>query len=118
MTWWEFGEHSGFAGGDLDVSRITCAFCNQDGNFERAHHLEKQNKGSGKQLNFDTLRCGNCGNFIMVFWSAAQYGGPGGIHDFKTLPWPRNTTRYPEYWPEDVGRHWLQARRSLEGKNW
>ena len=26
--------------------------------------------------------------------------------------------RFPDYWPADVGRFWLQARRSLEGNNW
>ena len=40
------------------------------------------------------------------------------MHDFKIVPWPRQTTRFPEHWPDDVGRYWLQARRSLETKNW
>ena len=34
------------------------------------------------------------------------------------MPWPRETTRFPEYWPPDIGRYWVQSRRSLEGKNW
>jgi hypothetical protein len=39
-------------------------------------------------------------------------------HDYKIVPWPRQTTKFPEHWPSDVGRYWLQAQRSLEGKNW
>src|SRR5262249_15876518 len=35
-----------------------------------------------------------------------------------TVPWAREITKFPEHWPEDIGRHWLQARRSLEGQNW
>jgi hypothetical protein len=54
----------------------------------------------------------------MIFWAAGSSGGRTGMHDFATLPYPRSTTKHPEHWPEDVGRHWLQARRNLEGKNW
>jgi Domain of unknown function (DUF4145) len=119
MSWWDFGEHTGYSGDDLALHQITCAFCNAEGNFERVHHQEKKHPTSRKILNFDTFKCGNCGNFIMVFWSAAEFAfGPHGIHDFKTLPWARETTRFPEHWPADVGRYWLQAMRSLEGKNW
>lgn len=119
MTWWDLGEHSGYSGNDLALYRITCAFCNEEGNFETIAHLDKKNKASGKVLNYDTLKCGNCGNLTFAFWSAARYsiGGPG-LHDVKTVPWPRQTTRYPEHWPNDIGRYWLQARRSLETKNW
>jgi hypothetical protein len=37
---------------------------------------------------------------------------------FTTITRCRATNRYPEHWPEDVGRNWLQAQRSLEGQNW
>ena len=30
----------------------------------------------------------------------------------------REITKFPEHWPDDVGRYWLQAKRSLEGQNW
>ena len=30
----------------------------------------------------------------------------------------RGRLRFPEHWPDDIGRYWMQARRSLEGKNW
>jgi Domain of unknown function (DUF4145) len=117
-TWWEFGEHSGFDGSDLVLFRIHCGFCTESGHFERMHHIEKTHPTTSKVLNYDTMKCANCGNLTMVFWSAATHSGSRGLHDFKTLPWPRETTHFPSHWPEEVGRFWLQARRSLEGKNW
>jgi hypothetical protein len=117
-TWWDFGEHSGFDGRDLALFRIDCGFCNESGHFERLHHIEKKHPSTGKVLNYDTMKCANCGNLTMVFWSAENSAGPRGLHDYKTLPWPRETTRFPSHWPADVGRYWLQARRSIEGKNW
>ena len=60
-------------------------------------------------------KCGNCGNFIMVFWSAANYGGGHGIHDFKTLPWPLKTTRFPEHWPAEFGLLHVVGRLPIVG---
>ena len=40
------------------------------------------------------------------------------MHDYRTVPWAREVTSFPDHWPKDVGRYWLQARRSLDGKNW
>jgi Domain of unknown function (DUF4145) len=117
-NWWEFGEHSGYEGNDLRLFRVACAFCNTKGNFERVHREQKKHGASRKILNFDTFKCGNCGNFIMIFWSASEFGSSHGMHDFYTVPWAREITTFPEHWPADVGRHWLQARRSLEGQNW
>ena len=34
------------------------------------------------------------------------------------LPWPLKLEKYPEHWPEAVGRYWLQAKRSLRDENW
>jgi hypothetical protein len=114
-SWWELGEDSGYQGDELALFRITCAFCLESGHFETAHHVEKKHPDGSKTLNYDTLRCTNCGNFTMVFWSGS---GSGSLHNFKTVPWPRETTRFPDYWPPDVGRYWLQAQRSLEASNW
>jgi hypothetical protein len=113
MSWWDFGESRGHTGVELSLYHITCGFCNEEGNFERVHRLKKENKATGKALHYEILKCGNCGNFTMVLWSAGR-----GLYDFLTLPWPRQTTGFPKHWPEDVGRHWVQAKRSLEGKNW
>jgi len=56
---------------------------------------------------------------MFAFWSAAQSGhGSGAMHDYRVLPWHQSTTRFPDHWPADVGNYWVEARRSLEGKNW
>jgi hypothetical protein len=34
------------------------------------------------------------------------------------LPWPLRIEKFPEHWPEDVGRFWLQAKRNLVDRNW
>jgi hypothetical protein len=117
VTWWELGEHTGYQGEKLATYQISCPFCPEKGNFKVVQHLEKRNS-AGKVLNYEVLQCENCGNLTMVFWSAAKHGGSLGIHDYKTLPWARGTTSYPKYWPDDVGRNWLEAQRSLEGQNW
>jgi hypothetical protein len=120
MSWWSFAEGRGYPGDKLDLHKITCGFCDESGNFETVHHEErKQPSNEKKVLNYDTMRCGNCGNLTMVFWSAAATSfGRNSHYDFKTLPWPRNTTKFPDHWPADIGRYWLQAQRSIEGKNW
>ena len=97
MSWWEFGEHSGYDGAELALHRIKCAFCGVEGNFECVHHEPKKNPATSKILNFDTFKCGNCGNFIMIFWSASGFGFSQQMHDFRTLPWPRETTKFPEH---------------------
>jgi hypothetical protein len=120
MSWWDLGEWSGYPGSDLALGHIVCGFCNEAGKFSTIHHEAKRNQ-AGKVLNYDTLQCDNCGNLTMVFWSASTQPSARrqhGNHDFRTIPWPRKTTKFPRNWPEDVGRYWLQARRSLEGKNW
>lgn len=112
-SWWDLGENVGYRGSELALYQIKCAFCLQDGHFETVHHVEKQRPDRrDKKLNYDTLRCTNCGNFMMVFWAGSR-----DTHDYRIVPWPRQTLRFPEYWPPEVGRFWLQAKRSLEGNN-
>ena len=52
----------------------------------------------------------------MALWSTGEYGKD--LYDFKVLPWPLRLETIPEHWPEDVGRYWLQAKRSLKDENW
>jgi hypothetical protein len=118
MSWWDFAENRGFPGDELALHRITCAFCHEDGNFSTIHHEQRKHAENDKVLNYDILKCGNCGNLMMAFWSASVMSIGHGMHDFKCVPWARRTTRFPEHWPPDVGRYWMQARRSLEGENW
>jgi hypothetical protein len=120
MSWWELGEWSGHHGEKLATYNIACAFCGEKGNFETVKHLERQKPGSAsKVLNYDTLKCGQCGNFMFAFWSASSSShGVRGMHDYMLLPWHRSTTGYPKHWPEDIGNYWREAKRSIEGKNW
>jgi hypothetical protein len=41
------------------------------------------------------------------------------MHDYYVLPWPlKKLNKYPDHWPEVVGRYWLQAKRNLRDENW
>jgi len=46
-SWWELGEWSGHTGNTMQVWRLTCPFCKEQGNFVLAHHAEKK-KGEFK----------------------------------------------------------------------
>lgn len=119
MNWWDLGEWSGTAGVDLAIYQIECAFCGENGSFETVQHLERKKPGNArKKLNYDTLQCGHCGNYMFAFWSAAEHGGGRGIHGCHLLPSYRQTTTYPDHWPAEVGNYWLEARRSIEGRSW
>ena len=52
----------------------------------------------------------------MVLWSASE--GRHETHQYKVLPWPLKWQKYPDYWPANVGRFWLQAKRNLSDENW
>ena len=112
-NWWSLGEGMGYRGEQLEVRRITCPFCLESGNFSRAFHAQKRNPSSRKALNFETLECANCKGYVMVLWAAGM-----GLYDFRVLPWPMKLDRFPEHWPAQVGRFWLQAKRNLSDENW
>jgi len=112
-SWWGFGDGSGFRGSSLEPWRVQCPFCNEKGNWTTAHHIEKKKGSSKKVLNYDTLLCGNCGNYSMVFWSAGDM-----LYSYRMLPWPLGEFKAPDHWPADVTRFWLQARTSLKNKNY
>jgi hypothetical protein len=117
-SWWQLGEGFGKMGEDLSVYQITCPFCMEQGNFDRAFHAEKKKPKTNKKLNFDTLMCGSCSGYVMVLWSASEHGYGGGLHDYRVLPWPLNYTTFPEEWPENIGRYWMQAKRNIRDENW
>jgi len=112
-TWWDLGEHSGYSGVELATYRIDCPFCDDRGHFETVASHKKVRPSDKKTLNYDTLKCTNCSNLIMVFWSAGDR-----IHDYKTVPWRIEITQAPTSWPAEVGRFWLQATRSIAASNW
>ncbi|SEH78578.1 protein of unknown function [Rhizobium tibeticum] len=115
MSWWEIGEGSGYSSynGDLRADLVECAFCGESGKFQFEGRLTRKN-AAGKVLHYDTLKCEQCGNLTSVFWGQ----GDSGLQGIHQVPWPRKTTKWPRHWPDDVGRYWLQARRSLEASNW
>jgi len=120
MSWWDLGEWTGYHGEKLATYQIACAFCGEEGNFETVHHLERKKPGNDRKvLNYDTLKCGHCGNLMFAFWSAASSSfGAHSVHQYHVLPWHRSTTSRPKHWPPDVGNYWVEARRSIEGENW
>ncbi|MBI4964881.1 MAG: DUF4145 domain-containing protein [Desulfomonile tiedjei] len=117
-SWWQLGERAGNSGGTLNVDNITCPFCMERGNFTQVFHAEKKKPNSYKRLNFDTIECGNCKGYVMVLWSATQHSLDHAYHEYRVLPWPLKLERYPEHWPEQIGRYWLQAKRNVRDENW
>ena len=117
-SWWQLGEGSGYRGEELALYQITCPFCMERGNFKTAFHIEKKKPNSEKKLNFDTLECGSCKGYVMVLWSASEHGYGRGVHDYHVLPWPLKIEKYPDHWPEAIGRYWLQAKRNIRDENW
>jgi hypothetical protein len=114
-SWWQLGEGIGERGHELALYKITCPFCIERGLFKLVFHAEKKKPNSAKRLHFDTYECESCKGYVMVLWSASEYGE---LHNYKVLPWPMKVDAYPEYWPESVGRFWLQATRNLKDENW
>lgn len=117
-SWWQLGEGSGQLGESLAIYKITCPFCLEKGKFKTVFHAEKKKPNSDKKLNFDTLECSNCKGYVMVLWSASEHSYGHGLYDYHVLPWPLKFENYPEHWPEDIGRYWLQAKRNILGENW
>lgn len=115
-SWWQLGEGYGISGRELAEYLIKCVFCMEEGNFKTVFHAEKKKPNSDKKLNFDTLECGNCKGYVMVIWSAGEHHGD--LHNYKVLPYPIKLEKYPEHWPEAVGRYWLQAKRNISDENW
>ena len=97
-------------------SRGSLPLFHERGNFSFAYRADKKKPNESKVLHFDTLKCGNSAGYVMVLCSARHFGG--GLHDFRTLPWPLRRERIPEHWPNCVGRFWLQVHRSYTDENW
>lgn len=116
MSLWDLGEHSGYDGSKLQLRYITCAFCGESGNFAVEHQASKAKPNGRKVLFFTTLKCGNCAGYVMVLWSPES--GGSAIHDFRVLPAPRRIEKAPSVWPDDVGRFWVQAHRTLQDETW
>lgn len=112
-SWWDLGEDVGEMGIELAVDQIICPFCMERGNFKKVCHRDKKKAKGRKKLNFDTLECCNCKGYVMCLWSAGDR-----LHSYHVLPWPLRIEKHPDEWPENVGRFWVQAHRSLTDENW
>lgn len=55
---------------------------------------------------------------MLTLWSAAEFSGSHGLHDFSVLPRPLKISSAPEYWPPTVQRYWIQAHRNMNDENW
>jgi hypothetical protein len=117
-SWWNLGEGAGYLGEELALHNIECAFCGERGNFRREFHAEKKKPNSRKVLNFDTLKCGSCASYAQVLWSATEFPGSHCLHEFRVQPFPLKIGDPPDHWPQEVGRSWQQAHRSLRGESW
>jgi hypothetical protein len=115
-SWWDFGESSGQKGTQLDIGLIKCAFCSVEGQMKRIDSFIRKSESSNKVLNYETIKCENCGNFMFVFWSASTAGW--SLYNYSTLPYPLGEIEAPEHWHKDVKRFWLQAHKSLKAENW
>ena len=102
----------------MQVWRLTCPFCREQGNFARAHHAEKKKGSSEKKLNFDLYQCLNCMGYVHVFWSTTEHSIGNSLYEFMVLPWPIGKVKPSENWPPDVQRFWGQAHESLRIENW
>jgi len=117
-SWWELGEWNGYSGSTLEVWRLTCPFCEEEGNFALAHHEEKKKANSNKKLNFDLYQCKNCMAYVQVFWANAENAIGHPLYDFRMVPWPLGKAQPSNNWPPDVQRFWTQAHESLAIENW
>jgi hypothetical protein len=117
-SWWELGEWAGHSGANLEVWRLICPFCEEEGNFALAGHAEKQKSNSKKKLNFDLYQCGNCMAYVQVFWSAAENAVGHPMYDYRVVPWPLGKAQPSKNWPPNVQRFWTQAHESLAIENW
>jgi hypothetical protein len=118
-SWWELGESRGHEGGELEIWRITCAFCGEKGNLGLVFHDQKKKANSDKSLNFEVYKCFNCMGFVHVLWSATEHGIGHSLYDFYVLPWPLKAKPEPHaHWPDGMKRFWVQAHDSLTNENW
>ena len=117
-SWWELGEYTGHTGNAMETSRLTCAFCGEEGHFAIAFHGEKKKPNKSKCLNFDVYQCTNCMGYVHVQWSAGRGWGTG-LYSYRVLPWPLEGKPKPsENWPDGMKRFWIQAHDSLNNENW
>src|SRR4030095_3739961 len=113
---WDLGEWSGFPGEKLALTLISCPFCLERGNFSVEHHATKKKPNGTKVWTFDTLKCGHCAGYVLVFWSAGE--DLSDHHDFRVLPRPAKLGGFPGFRPAPLGGFWRQTHNNLKDQNW
>lgn len=118
--WWDLGEWSGVSEFTAGRLGIDCAWCGMEDNFRVLHSVDQKHATRPKTIVFQILKCANCGNHtaLMRSDSSSSSGRPGKMVGFRRMPWPLKVEKAPSYWPEDIGRFWLQSHRAAESKSW
>lgn len=115
-TWWEFGDWSASYGDD-PYGRLRCGFCPSVGRWTVVTKVQNSDPRSGKTLHFDTAKCANCGNHVLVFWTKPVMDN--GLHAARQVPWPLDAKPSPsENWPPQAQNYWTQAKDNIGRRNW
>lgn len=118
-SWWELGEGVGYSGGAPVLGLIVCPHCGYKGNFAREFHKERTSKELDKTLHFEILKCNECLLYTFLIWSPSSFGGRPEMHGSRVYPPSlKGPIKAPEHWPEQVGRAWEQAHKSLDTESW
>jgi HEPN domain-containing protein len=83
------------------------------GNWNTTHPRQSQTLAR-----YLTYKCGNCANYIMIFWSADEHHAGGynptqGLHAYRTVPFAIGGWDGEDYWPDNAKRHWKQAHNAV-----
>lgn len=118
-SWWELGEGVGYSGHTPVLALVACPHCGYKGNFTREFHKERTSPELHKTLHFEILKCNECLLYMFLMWSPSSFGGRSGMHGFRAYPPSLKTyPDAPDHWPEQVGRAWEQAHKSIDTKSW
>ncbi len=118
-SWWELGEGVGFSGEKPILALIACPHCGYKGNFNREFQKDHTSQELHKTLHFEVLKCNECLLMSFLMWSTSRFGGPGGIHGYRVYPPSlKGPVKAPDHWPEQVGKAWEQAHKSLGTESW
>jgi Domain of unknown function (DUF4145) len=118
-SWWDLGEGSGYDGSEPHVAGLACPYCSYQGNLERVFDTRRDHPVLKKTMLYQVLKCGECLMISFVMSSQSRYSGRRPIHGYRLYPPSLKTERRaPAYWPERVGRAWVQAHNSIDTESW
>lgn len=120
-SWWDLGEGVGYQGHEPTMALVECPYCGHKGRWTSIENKSRSNPSDGKVLNFEMLQCIECSNYSYMIWSKSLHCGPhNSHHDYRVYPPPLHAKQIkaPRHWPEQVGKAWEQARKSLATDSW